>query len=236
MRARPDSVMILAAGFGSRMGALVRTRPKPLLPVAGRALIDHALALADEAGISRKVVNLHYLGHLVRAHLSGRDDVAFSDETPEILETGGGLRAARGLLGGEAALTLNSDVVWTGTNPLRALAGRWQAEGPGGARALLSVAPLSAVRARRGGGDFTLDSAGRIVGRGGDWVYLGAQAIDLTVLGAMPEGPFSLNRVWDAMIDDGSLGAVVHHGGWCDVGHPEGITEAEAMLRAATAP
>ena len=228
MRPSPNSVMIFAAGLGTRMGALVRDRPKPLVTVAGRALLDHALALADDAAIPRKVVNLHYLGAQIRTHLATRPDVALSDESTQLLDTGGGLRAAAHLLGGPAAFTLNSDTVWSGPNPLPLLARRWQ---EGRARAILAVAPLAAVRGRLGGGDFALDGAGRITGWGGDWVYLGAQVLDLDCLQGMPAGPFSLRLVWERLIAEGAAEAVVHHGGWCDVGHPGGIAEAEAMLR-----
>lgn len=228
MRPTPDSVMIFAAGFGTRMGALVHDRPKPLVPVAGRALIDHALALADDAGIAHKVVNIHYLGTQIAAHLADRSDVVISDETAAILDTGGGLQAARDLLGGPAAFTLNSDAVWTGPNPMCALAQRWAGSQ---ARAVMALAPVSAVAGRGAPGDFTMDAQGRITGRGGDWVYLGAQILDLSALPEEVGGAFSLNPVWDALIAEGTLEGVVHPGGWCDVGHPAGIAAAEALLK-----
>lgn len=226
----PDCLMLFAAGFGTRMGALVRDRPKPLVQVAGRALIDHALALADDAGIARKVVNIHYLGGQIATHLSSRSDTVIADERAEILDTGGGLRAARGLLAAPAAFTLNSDVVWTGPNPLTAVAGRWRTSQ---ARVVMALAPISSVRGRRPPGDFEMNDGGQIIGRGGPWVYLGAQILDLSVLDAMPDGAFSLNLVWDRLIAEGMAEGVVHPGGWCDVGHPAGIAEAEAMLREA---
>ena len=116
--------MLFAAGFGTRMGELTRSRPKPLIPVAGRALLDHALDLAAGAGLSRQVVNAHYLAEQVVAHLDGRG-IPVAVETPEILDTGGGLRAALPLLGPGPVFTLNTDAVWTGPNPLVTLAGAW---------------------------------------------------------------------------------------------------------------
>ena len=89
MREIPDALMLFAAGLGTRMGALTIARPKPLIPVAGRALIDHALAIADGAEIQRVVVNLHYLGDQIRAHLGERSDIRFSDELGQILEKPG---------------------------------------------------------------------------------------------------------------------------------------------------
>ena len=216
--------MLFAAGFGTRMGALTAGRPKPLIPVAGRALIDHALDLARGAGVNRLVANLHYRGGMIRAHLEGQD-IAFSDETAEILETGGGLRAALPLLGPGPVYTLNTDAVWTGPNPLITLAQGW-APGMG---ALLLLAPAEQTRGHSGKGDFTLHPGGRI-SRGGPMVYLGAQIVNPAGLEAIPERVFSLNRHWDRLIAQGLAFGVVHQGLWCDVGRPEGIGIAEAML------
>ncbi len=221
----PDAVMIFAAGFGTRMGALTADRPKPLIPVAGRALIDHALALADDAGIARKVVNLHCHADMLAAHLTGRTDVALSREEPELLDTGGGLRQALALLGAGPVFTLNSDAVWTGPNPLQTLAADW-GDGMGG---LLLLIPADRARGRMGGGDFAMDAEGRLT-RGGPLVYTGAQIIDPAGLAAIPDAAFSLNRLWDALIAEGRLFGALHPGGGCDVGTPPGIAEAEAML------
>mgnify|MGYP003445900653 FL=1 len=98
MPAYPFPLMLFAAGFGTRMGALTADRPKPLIPVAGRALIDHALAVAEDAGVARTVVNTHYRAEQLAAHLSGRG-VTISHEPGPILETGGGLKAALPHLG-----------------------------------------------------------------------------------------------------------------------------------------
>ena len=117
-------LMLFAAGFGTRMGVLTAGLPKPLLRVAGRALIDHALDVVDAAGVREVVINLHYRGDQLIDHLNGRA-VKFSWEREVILETGGGLRAALPLLGGNPVLTLNPDVVWTGPNPLAHLLAHW---------------------------------------------------------------------------------------------------------------
>src|SRR5690625_3394507 len=126
-----DTAMVLAAGFGTRMRELTDDRPKPLLPVAGRPLIDHALDMAAEAGISRAVVNLHYLGHQIRAHLAGRaaPEMLFSEEA-EILDTGGGVARALPLLGARPFAVMNSDAIFAGglRNPLEFLSTHWQPE------------------------------------------------------------------------------------------------------------
>lgn len=221
-------LMLFAAGFGTRMGALTAERPKPLIPVAGRALIDHALALADAAKATPRVANLHYLGGQIAAHLADRD-VALSWERGVILETGGGLRAALPLLGSGPVMTLNTDAVWTGRNPLLQLTEAWDE-----ARmdALLLLLPVSQARGHSATGDFLTDEAGRIARAKGaaGLVYLGAQILQTELLATIPEPVFSLNRLWDRMIAQGRAYGLVHQGGWCDVGHPEGIAEAEALL------
>ncbi len=222
---RPDAVMLFAAGFGTRMGALTHDRPKPLIRVGGRALLDHALGLVDAAGVTTRVVNAHYMADQIAAHLAGTN-AALSLEEPDILETGGGLRAALPLLGPGPVFTLNTDAVWTGPNPLIALQKAWD---PARMDALLLLLPANRARGHGGAGDFTLTANGRIA-RGGDLVYTGAQIVDPTGLGSIRQTAFSLNRLWDRIAADGRLFGLIHKGGWCDVGHPDGIAEAEAML------
>ncbi|SIO49566.1 MurNAc alpha-1-phosphate uridylyltransferase [Rhodovulum sp. ES.010] len=222
----PDTLMLFAAGFGTRMGALTADRPKPLIDVAGKPLIDHALTLAEEANLGRIVVNTHYRAAQLEAHLAGRAAVRISRETPEILDTGGGLRHALPLLGAETVFTLNSDAVWAGPNPLRHLAGAWD---PSRMDALLLLIEPGRARGRSGDGDFTRAADGALR-RGGPMVYTGAQILHTGGLGRIDQPVFSLNRVWDRLIADGRLFGVRYPGLWCDVGHPEGIAAAERML------
>ena len=217
--------MLFAAGFGTRMGALSRTRPKPLIPVAGKALLDHALDLADAAGISRKVVNTHYLADQVAAHLTGRD-VVVSHETPDILDTGGGLRHALPLLGEGPVFTLNTDAVWQGPNPLDLLKKAWN---PARMDALLVTVPPENAIGHAGPGDFVADPAGRLR-RGPGQVYAGAQIICPDALHKIDETAFSLNLLWDDMLARGRIFGLAYPGQWCDVGHPDGIALAEAMI------
>ena len=227
MRHAPPPLMLFAAGFGTRMGALTADRPKPMIPVAGVPLIDRALALCDAAGIARVVVNLHCRGDQLAAHLAGRD-VALAWEREEILETGGGMRAALPLLGDGPVLALNPDAVWTGENPLTRRMAEWD-----GARMDCLVTLLPAAQALgHAGRDFLLGADGRIARANGAvaYAYLGAQIVNPALLHEVPEKAFSLNRLWDMAIARGRAFGLVHRGGWCDVGTPEGITQAEALL------
>lgn len=219
----PNAIMLFAAGFGTRMGALTADRPKPLIQVAGRPLLDHALALADH--LPRKVVNAHYHADQVQAHLQGRA-VEVSVEQPDILDTGGGLRHALPLLGNDPVFTLNTDAVWAGPNPLRQLEQAWD---PARMGALLLCVPLDNAVGRKGGGDFTRQPDGTLR-RGGDLVYTGAQILHTEGLAKIPEDAFSLNVLWNQMAAEGRLFGAVYDGKWCDVGHPEGIGMAERML------
>jgi MurNAc alpha-1-phosphate uridylyltransferase len=226
MRDMPDAVMLFAAGFGTRMGELTRRRPKPLLPVAGRSLLDHALDLTDAAGPLRRVVNTHYFAEQVAAHLANRPDVDLSRETPDILETGGGLRHALPLLGDGPVFTLNTDAVWTGPNPLETLRAAWRPDAMDG---LLLLVPPERARGHAGRGDF-LDGPGGRLRRGAGAIYSGAQILRTDLLAGIPETAFSLNLLWDRMLARGRLFGAIHPGGWCDVGRPESIALAETML------
>jgi MurNAc alpha-1-phosphate uridylyltransferase len=224
---RPEALMLFTAGFGTRMGALARDRPKPLIEVAGRTLLDHALRQADDAGVARIVANLHYRPQQIVAHLENRSNIAFSAETETILDTGGGLLNALPLLGDGPVLTLNTDAVWAGGNPIGELRAAWNAERMDG---LLLLVPRDRATGHGGAGDFDLDPDGRIR-RGHGHVYTGAGIVRTEGLSRFGGRVFSLNLLWNAMVAAGRLYGVVHRGGWCDVGRPESIALAEALLR-----
>jgi MurNAc alpha-1-phosphate uridylyltransferase len=171
---------------------------------------------------------VHYHAGQIVAHLADRPDVAVSVERPEILETGGGLRAALPLLGEGPVFTLNTDAVWTGPNPLQTLSDAWD---PARMDALLLLMPADRVAGGGGSRDFTMLPDGRL-GRGGPFTYLGAQILQTAGLPAIEDRVFSLNRLWDRQIAAGRLFGLVHPGGWCDVGRPEGIAVAEDLLAA----
>lgn len=227
----PGAVMIFAAGLGTRMGALTRSRPKPLVEVAGRPLIAHALDLVRAAGIARVVVNIHAHAPMMRAWLAeNAPDIAISEEAV-LLETGGGLARARPLLGEGPVLTLNADMVWRGPNPLSALRAAWD---PAQMDGLLALVPRPLALGHAGAGDFFRDGAGRLARRGAaaaaPFVYAGASILDPATLVPEDGDIFSLNPVWDRLIGRGRLAGLPWEGTWVDVGRPEGIALAETEL------
>lgn len=221
-------LMIFAAGLGTRMRPLTDLTPKPLIEVAGKTLLDRALTLGRQAGAQPIVVNTHYLGAQVRAHLAGQD-IAISDEAGALLDTGGGLRKALPLLGKGPVITMNPDVIWTGANPIRSLLDAWDAR----MDALLMLVPLTRTHGRQGGGDFSLGPGNQLI-RKGDLVYGGAQIIRPDRLAEIGDQAFSLNRLWDLLIAQGRAFGTVHPdpGAWCDVGRPDCIPLAEGLLNA----
>lgn len=221
----PQSIMIFAAGMGSRMGILTKDRPKPMIEVGGKALIDHALDLTEPLGPLTRVVNTHYRAAMLQTHLVGRD-VLFSDEPDLLLETGGGLRHALPLLGKNPVFCMNSDAIWRGPNPLSMLAQAWN---PKQMEALLLLLPPAAALGHTGAGDFQMDRVGRLT-RGPGLVYTGAQIIRTETLAAIPDHVFSLNLLWDQMATRGGLFGLTYSGAWCDVGRPESIALATALL------
>ncbi|MEL7106379.1 MAG: nucleotidyltransferase family protein [Pseudomonadota bacterium] len=224
MRHDPKALMVFAAGFGTRMAPLTDHMPKPLLTVGGRTLLDHALGHGTDLGLERIVVNAHYRANMIKAHLADRD-VAVSHETPNILDTGGGLIHARPLLEDQIVYSINSDVVWFGPNPLDVLREAWKTTS---ALGLLLLVPLAAAHNRNTPGDFALDAQGAI-SRGGPLVYTGAQIIDAAQLDAAGEGAFSLNAYWDHLIARNALAGIRYPGEWCDVGTPDGLRRANTL-------
>ncbi|MGB1162538.1 MAG: nucleotidyltransferase family protein [Paracoccaceae bacterium] len=225
MAKTPFPVMIFAAGFGRRMGALTKDKPKPLVPVKGRALIDYAVDIARESGAQTILVNLHYKHQMLADHL--RDaPVQTRLELPDILETGGGLKAALPQLGAGPVVTINSDAIWQGENPIAALRARWQ---PERMEALLLCIERTRAHGHSGAGDFSLAENGCLQ-RGGNLVYTGVQIIKTEGLMAIEQRAFSLNLLWAQMIERQGVYGAVYRGNWCDVGHPEGLVCAQNML------
>ena len=228
--------MVMAAGLGTRMLPLTATRPKPLVEVAGRPLIDHTLAHLRKAGVYRAVVNVHYLADMLEAHLATVEglEIVVSDERAELLETGGGLVHARALLGTEPVFVINSDNYWTDgpVDALRSLAARWN---PASMDVLLLVVPLERANCHAGVGDFHLAPDGRITGRrhageGAPFTFVGIQILHPRILVDAPAGPFSTMLFWERAIAAGRAYAQVHEGLWFDVGTPVAIPQTEAIL------
>ncbi|WP_224816348.1 nucleotidyltransferase family protein [Hasllibacter sp. MH4015] len=219
--------LILAAGFGTRMGALTAERPKPLIEVAGRTLLDHALAQA-EAVCSPVAVNAHYRADQITTHLAGRD-VRVMVEAPDILDSGGAVKRAASVFGGVPMATLNADTVWRGGKPLAQLSDAFD---PGRMDALLLLIPRDRATGRIGGGDFAMDAQGRLTfDKSADsLVYTGAQILNPARALAESRDIFSLRDIWAAMQAEGRLFGLLYPGQWADVGHPDGIAAAEKML------
>lgn len=243
LRIRPDisatvprCAMVMAAGLGKRMRPLTATRPKPLVEVAGKALLDHVLDRLRASGVERVVVNVHYLADSLEAHLKARCkdlDVAISDERGELLETGGGLVRARPLIDCDPFLAVNSDNFWVDgpSDTLKLLASHWDSERMD---ALLLLVPQARAGNHGGSGDFHMDASGRLrrraPGRVAPFVYTGIQIMAQRLLDGAPDGPFSTNILWDRAIEEGRCFGVVHQGLWFDVGTPGAISATEEAL------
>ena len=219
------SAMIFAAGFGTRMGDLTVDRPKPLLQMHGRALIDYTLDHVRAFGPRSVVVNAHYHADQIQAHF--RDtDVHVALEPDEILDTGGGLKAALPILDTDIVITLNSDTLWRGPNPIAALAQHWD---PDRMDALLLCVPPEMAMGRTGGGDFSIDCDGKI-SRGGPYTYASVQIIKTAPLANWAENVFSLNVIWDMLIAQGRAHGLVYNAPWYDIGNKDSFNAAAADL------
>lgn len=233
----PQTAMVMAAGLGKRMRPLTATRPKPLVEVAGKPLIDHVFDRLRAAGVQRAVVNVHYLADALEAHLRHRVrdiDIIISDERAQLMETGGGLVQARGLIGNAPFLCVNSDNFWVDgpVDALAALAARWD---DAAMDALLLMVPLARANCHGGQGDFHLDAFGKISarrkpGRPAPFVWTGVQILSPRLIADWPEGPFSTNVFWNRAIGAGRAFGLVHQGLWFDVGTPGAIAATEAAL------
>ena len=227
--------MIMGAGLGSRMRPLTDDRPKPLVTVAGKALIDHSIDRLAAAGVTRIVVNVHYKAEMLRAHLARRRDVeiVISDETEKLLDTGGGVVKAMPHFGGEPFFIVNSDSIWAeGSTPaLPAMQAEWNAATMDG---LLLLADVETALGYDSEGDFVLDADGHI-GRARDsdrqpWAYPGVQIVHPRLFADAPDGAFSTNIVWDRAIASGRLFGMVLDGVWLHVGTPQARDEAQTYL------
>ena len=231
----PSTAMVLAAGLGTRMRPLTDDRPKALVEVAGKPLIDHMLDRLADAGARTAAVNVHYFADRLEDHLSRRAHprILISDERDQLLETGGGMKKARALLGEEPIWAANIDSVWTeGSTPaLTALAHAWD---PRRMDACLLLAPLERTLGFDGKGDFFLGEDGQLSHRGdrpaAPYAYIGVQIIKPQAVDDGPEGPFSLFGVWMRMIAQGRLYGVALDGFWMHVGDPGAVRAAEAKL------
>ncbi len=229
-----DTAMILAAGLGKRMRPLTASQPKPLVRVAGKALIDHALDRLAEAGIGKAVVNVHYLADALEAHVLARKtpQVTVSDERALLLETGGGMTKALPQLP-DPFFALNADNIWLDgpKSAFHDLTRRWD---PATMDALLLVVPHARAMNFSGPGDFHMDPMGRLSrrrdGRIAPFIYTGIQLVSHRLLRGAPEGPFSTNILWNRAMEEGRLYGLSFTGLWFEVGTPQMIRPTEEAL------
>jgi MurNAc alpha-1-phosphate uridylyltransferase len=227
--------MIMGAGLGTRMRPLTDDKPKPLVPVAGRTLIDHSIDRLVAAGVTQVVVNIHYKAALLVAHLDKRRDVTitYSDETAQLLDTGGGVVKALSLFEGEPFFVLNSDSIWV-ENDVPVLSSMQQAWDGARMDGLLLLAEMSTAMGYDGTGDFVLlpgNTIARAKGRSEKhYAYPGVQIVHPRMFADAPAGAFSTNLMWNKAIDHGRLFGTVLDGVWIHVGTPEAVDEAEAYL------
>jgi MurNAc alpha-1-phosphate uridylyltransferase len=230
--------IVLAAGLGQRMRPITDTLPKPLVKIAGKAMLDHALDRLAEAGVEEAVVNVHHLAGQVEAQVADRTlpRVVISDERGELLETGGGAKKALPLLGDGPFFSVNSDSLWSerGISNFGAMAAAWDGETMD---MLLLLAERESSVGFNGPGDFFRDEAGRLTRRGvaanAPYVYAGVAIVKPEFFVDTPDGPFSFNLLFDRAIARGRLSGHVLDGRWLHVDRPEAIAPAEAAFAAA---
>lgn len=230
----PRRAMVLAAGLGLRMRPLTERLPKPLLPVAGRTLLDHALDRLAAAGVEAAVVNTHHLADQVARHLAARAHprVILSHE-PELLETGGGVAKALAELAPGPFYVVNSDSLWLDgeRGALERLAAAWDERRMA---ALLLLEEVERANGYAGAGDFHLASDGRLQrrreGERARFLFTGIQLLSIRLFDGAKVERFSLNRLYDHAIDAGRLYGLVHDGAFFHVGTPEGLALAEQAL------
>ena len=229
-----DTAMVMAAGMGKRMRPLTATQPKPMVRVSGKPLIDHTLDRLADAGVSKAVVNVHYLADALEAHVLERKSPAIiiSDEREVLLETGGGMIKALEHLP-DPFFCLNSDNIWLDgpRNAFHELSARWNADEMD---ALLLVVPHSRAVNFNGKGDFHLDALGRITrrksGRIAPFIYTGIQIVSHRLLREAPDGKFSTNILWNRALEEGRLFGLPFNGLWFEVGTPDAIRPTEEAL------
>lgn len=229
--------MVLAAGYGQRMRPLTLTRPKPLVEVAGKALIDYGFDRLRAARVAEAVVNVHYLPEQIEAWAAKQTSprITVSDERGVILDTGGGVAKALPLLGDAPFFVINSDSFWVdeGTPALDRLRAAWDDRAMD---CLLLLSPLERTVGYDGKGDFVRAADGRLARRassaGTPLAYIGGYLVAPRLFKGAPEGAFSMNLLWDRAIARGRLHGIEHAGRWLHVGTPEAIGLAEAALRA----
>ncbi|MCF6198371.1 MAG: nucleotidyltransferase family protein [Hyphomicrobiaceae bacterium] len=239
-RTKITTAMTLAAGFGKRMRPLTDDRPKPMVELDGRPMIDHVLARLATAGIRRTIVNLHYQADVLENHLKARNekpDILFSSERDTILDTGGGIKRALPLLGDQPFVLHNSDSVWI-ENGIDNIARLMASYDPEKMDCLLLMAPTKTSLGYDGAGDFFIEADGRLRRRTQDEtspnVFTGVSIQHPRLFDDSPQGAFSVNILWDRAIAKGRVYGIPFEGLWMHVGTPKSLAEATEALHDAS--
>ena len=233
----PRSAMVFAAGRGERMRPITERRPKPLIEVGGKALIDHCLDRFAENGVERAVVNVHWLGQQIIDHLQGREspEIVISDEREKLLDQGGGLKKALPRLGPGPLFVCNTDAFWI-EGPVSNLARLVEAFDPEKMDAMLLLARTAGTIAETGSGDFLWPRGGKPKRREerdvAPYLFAGVQIVSPALFADAPPPPFSMNLLWDRAMAADRLDAIVHDGLWFHLSTPDDLARADAMLDA----
>ncbi len=235
MATQPKTAMVLAAGLGLRMRPITDKTPKPMVKVADRTLLDHALDRLKAVGVEKAVVNTHHLADQISGHLKFRRDleIVLSDETDLLLETGGGVKKALSQLGPDPFYVVNSDVLWLNgpTDGLARLAAAWEDDKMD---VLLMLHSTVEAYGYVGRGDFVIDPLGKLARRPerevAPYVFTGIEIVHPRALAGTPDDAFSMNVVFDRLLEKERLYGIVHDGEWFDVGTPDGLSQAESYM------
>jgi len=235
----PRTAMVLAAGLGIRMRPLTDSRPKPLIEVGGKTLLDHMLDRLAEAGVETAVVNVHYLAEQIERHVAKRPRprIVISDERAQLLGTGGAVVKALSTLGDQPFFHINADTLWVdGVMPN--LARLAQAFDPAAMDGLLLLAPTTGSIGYSGRGDFTMATDARLTRRNerdvAPFVYAGAAIVSPALFTGAPQGAFALTPLFERAANAGRLFGLRLEGVWMHVGTPDAIAAAEAAFKAST--
>ena len=232
----PSAGMVLAAGLGSRMRPITETLPKPLVKVHGKTLLDHGLDMLEKSGVGKAIVNVHHHADQVESHIKSRSDfekIIVSDERSGLLDSGGGVKKALPLLGDNPFYVLNADSFWIeGCQPnLARMAECWD---PEKMDVLLLLAGIANAVGFTSKGDFHMDAEGRLVRRNelevASFAYAGAAILKPELFDGTPDGPFSLNHIFDEALENERMFGLRLEGLWLHVGTPEAIKEAEEAI------
>ncbi len=236
MKGSPKTALVLAAGLGTRMGALGQARPKPLVEVAGKSLINRVLDQLAAAGISKAIINVHHMASMLEDHLAlrtGGPDIVISDERGALLDTGGGIKNALPLIGGDPFMVLNSDALWAdgSENTLKAM---WQSYNPDKCDILLGLVAREQATGFDGNGDYRMDDLGHLTRQldGGlaPFIFTGIRILSPSLIAAIAEDKFPLLGVFDTAEAAGRLKGYILKGHWFHVGTPEALAETEKLL------